>query len=52
MNLVKPEEIDIGKRPGKVAMNPVDHPHGGGEEEHRGEETLFHLGGNLQKVKD
>ena len=31
-------------------MNPVDHPHGGGEGKTLEEEALFHLGDNLQKV--
>ena len=40
-----------GKRPQTrgVAKNPVDHPHGGGEEKHLVEEVQFHLGANLQK---
>ena len=33
-----------------VAMNPVDHPHGGGEGKTSGEEAQFLLGGNQQKV--
>ena len=40
-----------GKRPQSrgVAMNPVDHPHGGGEGKLLEVEVQFHLGVNLQK---
>ena len=31
-------------------MNPVDHPHGGGEGKHRVEEAQFHHGSNQPKV--
>ena len=30
-------------------MNPVDHPHGGGEGEHLEVEILLHLGEYLQR---
>ena len=40
-----------GKRPQTrgVAMNPVDHPHGGGEGKLQVEEVLYLLGVNQQK---
>ena len=41
-----------GKRPQTrgVAMNPVDHPHGGGEGKLQAEEVQYHHGVNLLKV--
>ena len=44
--LVKLEGIDEGKRPTVrgVVMNPVDHPHGGGEGKHLEDEIQSLLG--------
>ena len=35
-----------------VVMNPVDHPHGGGEGRTLEEEILLHLGGFQPKAKE
>ena len=42
-----------GKRPQTrgVAMNPVDHPHGGGEGKTSGEEASFSLGNQQKGLK-
>ena len=43
-----------GKRPQTrgVAMNPVDHPHGGGEGKTSGGKVQFRLGDNQLRVKN
>jgi len=43
---------NLGRRPTVrgVAMNPVDHPHGGGEESHRWKNFCFALGLVKRKV--
>ena len=42
-----------GKRPQTrgVAMNPVDHPHGGGEGKTSGGRSQYHLGANHERTK-
>ena len=44
----------LGRRPHTrgVVMNPVDHPHGGGEGKSAGGDTQYHPKVNLQKVKN
>ncbi|GIS51595.1 MAG: hypothetical protein Ct9H90mP27_0860 [Gammaproteobacteria bacterium] len=33
-------------------MNPVDHPHGGGEGKTQADATRSHLGGSYKRIQD